>query len=186
MDDSPFATGHGVKLERPAGPLDLFGGGQGAEAEFFNPQRTIVVGVETKPAVVFGRHAEHLHGEVLEGEQQFRPVGKQQFYIRTGEAHHNLRVLEVRVRVFRCGYLVLQPQAGTGQQRRKKPPDAGADGIHGVLGSIHGYFFAVFLRLEAGGGATTGAGMVLLKNHCWPIATRLLVSQYNTRPLETP
>ncbi len=49
--------------------------------------------------MVLAGHTQHFHSGVLQSQQQFRTVGKQEVHIRAAELHHHFRVFNLRV----CG-----------------------------------------------------------------------------------
>ena len=71
----------GIEAEGSPVRFTLLGGGHGAEPQFFDAQQAVIVGIEGNARVVFGRHAQHFHGDVLQREQQFGAVGEQQIHV---------------------------------------------------------------------------------------------------------
>src|SRR6516225_6704367 len=74
VDDSALAAVHRVETERLPGPLYLFRRRHRAEPQLLDAQQPVVVGVERDAGMVLGGHPQHLHGQVLEREQQLRFV----------------------------------------------------------------------------------------------------------------
>ena len=78
--------------------LDALGGGLRAHAQFLDAQHAMIVGVEAQPRMFLGSHAQRFHGQLLQGQQQFRLVRQQQVHIGPAEANQKVRILEVRMR----------------------------------------------------------------------------------------
>ncbi len=166
MNDSTLAAAHGIEMERHASAFDLVGGGEGAQAQLFDPQDAVVVRVEGNKRVVFGGNAQGLGGQMLQGQQQFSAVGEQQVDIGSGKFNSDFRVLDFRVRIFGGLQLVGKLEAGVFEHWREKLLQLRLQRVDSVF---HAYFFTVFLTgaLEGGGaGGGTGAGMSLLMTSC--------------------
>ena len=52
--------------------------GHRAQAQLFDAQQAVIVGVEGNPRMVFRRHPQHFHGDVFQRQQQLGAIGKQQ------------------------------------------------------------------------------------------------------------
>lgn len=97
MDDAAFAAAHRAEEEGLETFLHARGGSLCREAQFFNAQQAIVVRIENDQRMIFMRQAEHLHGEVLESQQQLGLVGQQQVGFRTAEADYDIRIFNLGV-----------------------------------------------------------------------------------------
>ncbi len=164
-------------LKRKCSPRALhpLGGGDGAQPQLLDAQQAVIVGVEGNARVVFGRHAQHFHGDVFQRQQQFGAIGKQQIHVRAAELHHDVRRLEIVVRRRGILNLVVQLEAAVLQGGVQKAVDAGANRGHGVL-SLSQRFISCRSFLEVQWTRRQAFAIeVLLKNHCCPMLTRLLV-----------
>ena len=95
MQNAALAAVHRREQEGLATLLHPLRGGGGAHAQLLNPQTAIVVRVEADQRVILGRHAQHLHGEMLQSQQQLGFVLQQHFGVITDEVDHQFRILEV-------------------------------------------------------------------------------------------
>ena len=145
VHDPALPAGHRIEAEGHAGAPDLFGRRGGAQAQLFDAQHAIVVGVEAQPRMVLRGHAQHLHGEVLERQQQLGAVGQQQIHVRAGELDHDFGVLELGVGVLRVDDLELHTEAGTLEKRPEKRIDFRPRRFGRVLPIAHWLFPAAFL-----------------------------------------
>ena len=187
MDDAAFAAIHRIEVKWPARLLHIFGGGQGAEAQFLNTQRPVIVSIESHSRVVLRRYAQCLHRQQFQSKQQLRPVFKKQVDIGSGELDDDVRVLDVRLRVLANPNIEGQVETGDTQNRPKKILDPRLDARDSILFFQlclpQAYLLKVFFNAGFGA-AITGAGVYLLINICCRIPTKLPVSQYNTKPLD--
>ena len=101
MDNAAFAAGHGIEVEGHVGALHLFGSDDGAHAQVFDAQQTIVVGIEGDERMILGRKVHGLHREVLKREQEFASVGEKQFDIGSREVDGDFGVLYFGMRILR-------------------------------------------------------------------------------------
>lgn len=97
MNDAAFTAAHRAEEERLATLLDLVASGLGGEAEFFDAEQAIVIGVEHDQGMVFVRQAQHFHGEVFESEQQFCFVQQQHVGFGATEADDDIGVFDLGV-----------------------------------------------------------------------------------------
>jgi hypothetical protein len=97
VDDSAFAAAHRAEEEGLKTFFDFRCGCLGCEAQFFNAQQAIVVGIEDDQRVVFMRKAEHLHGEVLESQEQFALIGQKEIRFRAAETHYDIRIFDLGI-----------------------------------------------------------------------------------------
>ena len=155
--------------------LHPVGGGHRAEPQLFDAQQAVIVGVEGNARMVFARHAQHFHGHVLQREQQFGAIGEQQVHVGAAELHLHVRRLEIVVRRRGILNLIGQLDAAVLQGGVQKPVDAEANRGHGVL-SLSQRFISCRSFLEVQSTRRQAVAIeVLLKNHCCPMLTRLLV-----------
>ena len=79
--------------------LHFLGGGQRADAKFFNTQGPIVVRVKGNAGVIVGVQAQHLLRHQLQRKQQFCPIRQQQIHVGTFELDDDVGVFEIRMTV---------------------------------------------------------------------------------------
>ncbi len=127
MNHAALAAVHGIEAKGLAGALDFFGGGGGAEAEFFDAQQTVIVGIEQDARVILGGHAQHLHGQVLELEQEFGAVAEQEIDVGAAELHHHIGGFKVVCGGVAIGDDVVQIESRFLQQGIEESINAGAD-----------------------------------------------------------
>jgi hypothetical protein len=97
MENSPLAAGHRAKPERLAGTTDLVGSRGRAQAKLLDAEQAIVVGVEPKPGVVFGRIAKDLHRQVFEREEKLSAILEEIVDVGARESDDNVGVLDFSV-----------------------------------------------------------------------------------------
>ena len=185
MNNAPLAAVHRVEVKWPARLLYFFGRGDRAQAQFFNPQHPVIVGIEAQSRMMLGRHAERFHGEKLHRQHQFSFIRQQQIHVRARELHQQVRIFQIRMQMLALENFVFDIEIQMVEYHVQEILNAGPRQIDGVLLVVHvsqplDFFFAAILGTSAGG----GVGMLLLTNHCCKIPTKLLVNQYNTRPLD--
>ena len=135
--------------------------------------------------MILGRHAQGFHGQKFERQQYFGLVGEQKLNLRTGELHHHIGIFEIRMGVHALEDLVLDIHVHVVERDVQEFLDARARRGDRVFVFAHSsYALGFFLGTVLGAGAG-GGGMVRLTIHCCKIPTKLLVNQYNTRPLDT-
>ena len=135
--------------------------------------------------MLVGRYVERFHGEKLERQQHFGLVGQHQIYFRTGKPHHQVGIFEIRMRVRAFQNFILYIQIHIVQHDIQELLDLRARRRDRIFGLLHAFYTLVFFLGAARGAGAGGGGMVRLTIHCCRIPTKLLVNQYNTRPLET-
>ncbi len=123
VQNAPFTAVHGAEVERHARFLDAFRCGLRAHAQLLNPQHTMIVGIETQERMLLWSHAQRLGSQLLNRQQKFRLVGKQQFYILTSEAYQNVWVLEVWMHGFAGAHGIGQRKASPLDEQIKELPD---------------------------------------------------------------
>lgn len=112
---------------------------------------------------------------MLEGQQQLRPIGKQQFDVRPREIHNYFRIFHFGMRIRARPQLVFEIEAGVPEKGLKKLIQLRPQRIDRVFHAI--YFFEALLTgaLVVGGGAGgVGWGMNLLIMSCCAIPIKLL------------
>ena len=182
VNQTTFPTIHRIKPEIVARMLHTLSRIQRTAAQFFKPQGTIVVGVERNPRVIVGMHPEQLHGHQFHRQQQLCLVGEQHVDVVALELYHQIRVLKLGVALVSRTNLERQIKTSVGDDLIEERFDARSGFVNRIL--CRQPFFLPSLELFEAWTRTVLSGAVLLKNHCCAIPTTLLVSQYNTRPLE--
>jgi hypothetical protein len=185
MNDAALPAAHGIEVERPLRLLHPLGRSRGAEPQFLDAHHAVVVGVETKPGVILRRHAQRFHGQKFERQQHFGLVSEQKLHFRTGEFHHHIRIFEIRMGVHALQDFVLDVHVHIVQYDIQELLDARARRGDRVFVFAHWSYTLVFFLGTILGAGAGGGGMVRLTIHCCKIPTKLLVNQYNTRPLDT-
>ena len=84
--------------------------------------------------MVLRRDPERLHGDVFQGQQQFRFITQQQFDIGTSELDDHLRIFYLRIGGIAGFNFVFNVEIRIVQNDVKEILDAGTEGIYGVLG----------------------------------------------------
>ena len=148
VDHAAFAAVHRIEAERVPRALHLLRHRRGAQPQFLDAQRAIVVGIERNARVILGGHAQRLHGHVLQGQQQFSAVGQQILHVRAGELHHHVGRLEVVVSGLAIGHLVAHAEARLVETRTQKLLYPGTYRRNRVLARIHRLLPAIFLFLQ--------------------------------------
>jgi hypothetical protein len=120
MENSPLAAGHRAEPKGLAGTTDLVGGGGGAQAKLFNAEEAIVVRVEPKPGVVFGRNAKDLHRQVFERKEKLGAIREEIVDVGAGESDDNVGVLDLGVLTVVVGDFELQVETRFLQNGLKK------------------------------------------------------------------
>ncbi len=174
VDDAALAAVHGVKAEIVACMPDLLGCRKGADTQFFDAQRPVIVRIERYARMIVGMHAQHFLSNQFQSQQQFRTVGKKQIDVVPAEfdeqdrdsrspdgsgrpASSSKTEPEARV-VDHPGQKLFDPWARV----VNRIPDAQ---VRFLLSFVA--FDEVIFFCEAA--ITVTGGAVLLKNHCWPI-----------------
>jgi hypothetical protein len=182
VQHAAFAAVHRIKAERRACVLYLLGGGQCADAQLFDPQSAVIVGVEGNARMVVRVEAQHLLGDEFQGKQELGSICQQQFDVSPFEFYDNVGIFEVRMAVIAGFNAEIELEAGPGDDLTEKLLDPRAGIVNRILG-IQARFLPSLAIAFFVAAASTGAA-VLLKNHCWAMPTILPVSQYNTSPLD--
>ena len=146
----------------------------------------MIVRVEAQTRVLIARHAEDLHGEMLEREHYFRFVGNQRVDILTRKTHYQIGGFERVMSGLTVCDFKLYLQTGKGQNPMQKlfylRPGFG-NGIFDIAHVISRHYFRFLgtglTSMTVGAG---GAGIILFVTYCDKIPTKLPVSQYNTNP----
>lgn len=97
MDHATLAAIHGVEAERLGGPFHFFRRGVGAEAKLGDSQHTEIVGIEGQARMIVGGETESLHRDVLQSEQEFGLIGKQELDIGSLELDDHFRILDLGI-----------------------------------------------------------------------------------------
>jgi hypothetical protein len=97
MDHATLAAIHGIESKRFAAMLHLFGGGVRAEAQLGDAKHAVIVGVEGKARMIFGRDPKGLHRDVLQREEKLGFVAEQKIDVGSGKFDHDFRVLNFRI-----------------------------------------------------------------------------------------
>lgn len=183
MDDAPFAAAHRVEVEGPVGAFDAFGRRDGAQAQLLNPERPVIVGVETQQGMVLGRHAQSFHGQKFERQQNFGLIRQQKIHFGAFEFHQQIGIFQIRMQVLAFQDFERQIQVHIIEDHFEKIRYALAGRGDSIFLFVHLYYLPFFLT-GAGRGGGGGAGIIRFTAHCCAIPTKLLVSQYNTSPAE--
>lgn len=97
MDDAALTAGHGAEEEGLPGFFHLGRRRLRGEAKFFDAEEAEIVGVENDEGVILMREAQHFHGEVLQGEEQFRFVLEEPVRLFAAEFHDDVGVFDFGV-----------------------------------------------------------------------------------------
>ena len=127
--------------------------------------------------------ADGFHRQVLQRQQEFGLVGQKQIHVFAREPHHDVGVLEIRMRSLAFAHLKIQRKPSQFDHVIQKIFDVGP-----YFGDRIFFFrqnqFLPFLLEPALGVSTAGADMVLFRIHCCAIPTTLPVNQYSTSPAD--
>lgn len=163
--------------------LHFFRRRQGANPQFFNAQRAVIVRVEGNTRMIVGVKPQHFLCYQFQSEQKLGAVAQQQIHIRTPELDENIGVLKIRVAVIARLNRESQMKPGVPDNPAKKSFNSWTRFLYRILGTQTLFLPLPFCGRRATGVPLTGTN-VLLKNHCCAMPTRLPVSQYNTSPLD--
>lgn len=123
VNNAPFPAGHGAEKERLLRLLHAFASGLRAQPQFFDPQQTVIVGIEHDQRMVLMRQAQHFHRQVLQREQQFRLVFQEQFRLGTGKSNHDVGIFDFGVVGSPFLKLVINVDVDTVEQDVEEIPD---------------------------------------------------------------
>ena len=129
------------------------------------------------------RYAQSFHGQKLERQQHFRFIRQQKVDVRPGEFYQQIGIFKIGMEVlaFQNVKGKFQPHVANDHVEKLADPESSGFNCVGLL--VH-LLYLPFFFTAAGGGGGGGAGIIRFTDHCCAIPTKLLVSQYNTRPLE--
>ena len=145
VDHAALAAVHRVEPERLARPLHLFRGSLRAQAQLFDAEQAVVVGVEGNARMVLGGHPQHFHGHVLERQQQLGAVREQQVDVRTRELHDYVGSFEIPLAALHILNVITDVNASGLEGGAQESVDSEADRGYGVLSLCHGLFPSDFL-----------------------------------------
>ena len=127
-------------------------------------------------------HPQQFHGHEFKRQQQFSFICKEQIDVATLELDDEIGIFVFRIAVVAWSDFEGQVEAGIADDLVEERFDARSGLVNRVL-SRQAFFLPSLC--EVGGVLITMLGVeVLLKNHCCAMPTTLLVSQYNTSPLD--
>lgn len=145
VDDAPLAAVHRIELERDACLANFFRSRSSAHAQLFDPQKPVIIGVEANPRMLFARHAQHFHGQLLERQHGFGLVGEKPLDIAACKTNQKIRRFEILMRSL-AGYdLEHHVESGKGQYPIEKTFDLRAGFGNAVFGFAHA--IASFLKM---------------------------------------
>ena len=112
-------------MERAARLLHSLRRRHRAEAKLFDAQQAVIVGVEAQARMMVGRQAQGLHGQEFQRQQHFRLVAQHKIHVGTGELDHQVRILEIGMRMHTLQDLVGHVEVHVVQNRVQELLDAG-------------------------------------------------------------
>ena len=183
VDHAPLAAVHRVEAERRARVFDFLGRGHGTDAELGDTQCAIVVRIEGNARMIVRVQPQRFLRHQLERQQQFGAISQQQIHIRAGEFHQNVGIFEIRIGMIPGANGELQIEPGVRANLAKEIFDSRTRFFNRIFRTQARFLPLIFPVAGSAGAAITGT-VVLLKNHCCAIPKILLVSQYNTSPLD--
>jgi len=135
--------------------------------------------------MIVGVHAQHFLRDQFEREQKLGAVAEEEIDIGALEFYDQIRVFKIRVAVVAGLQPETQTKAGIVDDAPKELLDPGTRFVNRILLTQARFLPSLRDGIAFLAGIAAGAGpAVLLKNHCCAMPTKLLVSQYNTRPLD--
>ena len=128
--------------------------------------------------MVLGGHAQRLHGDVLQRQQELGAVGKEQVHVGTAESHYHVRRLEIAAGCLLILDLVFHLESRIAQGSLQKTVDPDAYGSYRVLSLTHWLFPADLLlsRFHGPGGFRGRLGVVEepLLTHTYQVAGQVV------------
>jgi hypothetical protein len=125
MEYAALAAVHRIKPERRPGVLDLFRGGTGADPQFFDAQRAVIVRIEGNARMIVGVETQNLLRDQFQSKQEFRAIFQQEVDVAASELDDEVRIFKVRVTVVARFDREVQLELAVGYDLTKKPLDPG-------------------------------------------------------------
>ena len=115
MNDAALARVHGIEAEGLVARFDAFGRGDGRQAQLFDAEHAVIVGIEGDAGVIFRRNAQGFLSELFESEQDLCFIREQSVDVFAGKLDTDIGIFEFRVRCFVVDEFVGDLQPGERQ-----------------------------------------------------------------------
>ena len=138
MQDAALAAIHRIELKGDLRLQDLLRDGQRTHPQFFNPQQPMIVGIEAQARMLVAWDAQDFHGQMLEGEHDFRLVRYQSIDVLAGEANNQIGSFEGMVRALAISDIKRDIQSGKRQDSVEESFDFRTGLSDGIFDIAHG------------------------------------------------